>query len=93
MELWELSNLTVPVVGRVQEPRLLQAGFLADLVASRRLFAFHLPGMCEGGSASAALFDAMSAGARAQGKLLSVMGYFHQQEVRSIRRSSDCVGR
>lgn len=69
---------------------MLQAGFLADLAASRQLFAFHLPDMCEEGSASAALFDAMSEGARAGGKLLSVMGYFPKQEVRNMRRCSRC---
>lgn len=85
------ASLFLPVVF-MQEPQLLQAGFLADLVASRQLFAFHLPDMCEEGSASAALFDAMSAGARAQGKLLSVMGYFPQQEVSSVWRSTFARG-
>ena len=53
-----------------------------DLVASRQLFAFHLPEMCVKGSASAALFEAMSEDSRARGGLLSVLGYFPRQEAR-----------
>jgi hypothetical protein len=64
-----------------QDPGLLHAGFLADLVASRQLFAFHLPEMCDANTTSAALFDTIAEAARSQGSLLSVMGYFWKQEV------------
>ena len=54
-----------------------------DIVAARQLFTFHLPDMCVKGSASAALFNAMSEASRACGGLLSVLGYFPRQEARA----------
>jgi hypothetical protein len=65
----------------LQSPRLLELGYLVDLVAARQLFAFHLPNMCQANSTSAQLFEQMAEAARARGSLLSVLGYFPQQEV------------
>jgi hypothetical protein len=67
-----------------QEPRLLEGGFLGDMVAARQLFAFHWPNMCTAKSASSALFKSIADSARAHGSILSVLGYFPQQEVRPI---------
>lgn len=67
----------------LQDPGLLHAGYLADLVAARQLFAFHMPDICVANSTSAALFDTIAETARNQSSLLSVMGYFPQQEVLS----------
>lgn len=80
---------TVPACNSVadwllQDPGLLHAGYLADLVAARQLFAFHMPDMCVANSTSAALFDTIAEAARSQGSLLSVMGYFPQQEVHAF---------
>lgn len=65
----------------MQEPWLLHAGYLADMVASRQLFAFHLPDMCDPDSPSAALYDSITEAARTGDSLLSIMGYFPKQEV------------
>ncbi|BDA45333.1 hypothetical protein COCOBI_07-1200 [Coccomyxa sp. Obi] len=78
--LYPMCNETESLVV-LQDPGLLQAGYLADLVAARQLFAFHMPDMCDANSTSAALFDTIAEAARFQGSLLSVMGYFPQQEV------------
>ncbi|EIE20344.1 hypothetical protein COCSUDRAFT_3563 [Coccomyxa subellipsoidea C-169] len=68
----------------MKDPGLLHAGFLADMVASRQLFAFHLPEMCDANTTSAALYDTIAEAARSQSSLLSVMGYFGTQEVVAI---------
>lgn len=63
---------------------MLERGFLADIVAARQLFAFHLPDMCTAKSRSSALFNSIADSARARGSILSVLGYFPEQEVRPI---------
>ena len=67
-----------------QEPQLLERGFLADIVAARQLFAFHLPDMCTAKSPSSALINSIADSARARGSILSVLGYFAEQEVHPI---------
>ena len=69
----------------------MHAGYLADLVAARQLFAFHMPDMCVANSTSATLFDTIAEAARSKGSLLSVMGYFPQQEVLSFPLASTTV--
>ena len=64
-----------------QEPQLLEGGFLADIVAARQLFAFHLPEMCTAKSPSSALFNSIAESAYTRGSILSVLGYFPVQEV------------
>ncbi len=66
----------------MQEPPLLAAGFLVDLVAAQQLFAFHLPEMCKKRSKSSSLFNTIADYARLHGSILSVLGYFPKQEVR-----------
>ena len=66
----------------MQEPPLLAAGFLVDMVAAQQLFAFHLPDMCTKRSKSGALFNIIADHARLHGSILSVLGYFPKQEVR-----------
>ena len=65
----------------VQEPALLQAGFLVDIVTARQLFAYHLPEMCTRRSKSNALFNTIADSARLHNSILSVLGYFPTQEV------------
>ena len=64
-----------------QDPQLLEGGFLADIVAARQLFAFHLPDMCTAKSPSSALFNSIAESAHTRGSILSVLGYFSAQEV------------
>ena len=63
---------------------MLERGFLADIVAARELFAFHLPDMCTAENPASALFNSIADSARARGSILSVLGYFPEQEVRPI---------
>ena len=67
----------------MQEPPLLEAGFLVDMVAAQQLFAFHLPDLCSKRSRSNALFNTIADSARLRGSILSVLGYFPKQEVGS----------
>lgn len=71
----------------MQEPALLQAGFLVDIVTARQLFAYHLPEMCTKRSKSNALFNTIADSARLHNSILSVLGYFPTQEVHHLTLS------
>ncbi len=75
----------------MQEPPLLAAGFLVDMVAAGQLFAFHLPDTCKKKSHSAALFNTIADYARLHGSILSVLGYFPKQEVRICSPCTACL--
>ncbi len=64
----------------VQRPELLQQGFLADFIVSKRMFAFFLPDMCKPG-AQQLMFRSMTEQTYSMGKQLKVMGYFPTAEV------------
>ncbi len=72
----------------VQEPFKLEQGFLADLAVARQLFAFWLPEMCHANSTSSALYQQITEAAHAQGSLLSLIGYFPDQEVNDVQISA-----
>lgn len=74
----------------MQEPPLLAAGFLVDMIAAQQLFAFHLPDMCARRSKSSTLFNIIADQARLHGSILSVLGYFPKQEVR-VRLPRACI--
>ena len=73
---------------RVQEPFKLEQGFLADLAVARQLFAFWLPEMCDASSASSALYHQITEAGHAKGSLLSLIGYFPDQEVIDVQMSA-----
>ena len=73
---------------RVQEPFKLEQGFLADLTVARQLFAFWLPEMCHANSTSSTLYHKITGGAHANGSLLSLIGYFPDQEVNGVQISA-----
>lgn len=65
----------------LQDPGKLEQGFLADLAVFYQLFLFWLPDMCTANSSSAALYNQITESAHAKGSLLSLIGYFPDQEV------------
>ena len=73
---------------RVQEPFKLEQGFLADLAVVRQLFAFWLPEMCHANSTSSTLYHQITEAAHAKGSLLSLIGYFPDQEVNDVQISA-----
>ena len=64
----------------MQDPSLLEAGFLVDMVTARQLFAFHMPDMCKLGSPSNALYNRIVEPAWERHSILSVLGYNPKQE-------------
>ena len=72
----------------MQEPPLLEAGFLVDIVTAQQLFAFHLPDMCTKRSKSSTLFNTIADYARLHNSIVSFLGYFPKQEVRDLPEQS-----